>query len=517
MRRAAVSRCATSTLILPLSGSLALTLLLLMGPTRAHAEPGYDDDRIMLQGFYWESYRHGHTDRFPQHGPDHWYTIVKRNAGAIRDGHFDLVWLPPPCYSGDLSAGYGPKEYFKLANSYGSDAEHKDMLRALLDAGVEPLADLVLNHRDGTGGWATFKNPDWGLWAVCSTDDCFWKDESGLKNTPDDQKGAAEEKRAYRGYDNHSYDVFRDIDHTNKGVRRDILKYLLMLKSAGYRGWRYDMVHGFSARWLAVYNRHTGPTFSVGEYDWDKHEQQRGWIYESATTKGDLRTASNVFDFTTKHTLAANKSNYAAWYAYGNGLGMMGDSTDGLPWKNRAVTFLENHDTGYRTEEDGTPEKHHYHDSFANTWEVEQGYAYILTHPGIPCVYWKHYFDWGGDLQNKIKALANARKVAGVKSSSAIHTQKNAQAAGVYAALVEGSNGAKLYVRVGGSDASWTPATSGYTDYRDYAHGAGWAVWLHLPGNPPVQQAAAHPGFPVPAFVEAKDIAIPDAWLNETE
>ena len=26
----------------------------------ARAQAGFDDDRVMLQGFYWESYRHGH-------------------------------------------------------------------------------------------------------------------------------------------------------------------------------------------------------------------------------------------------------------------------------------------------------------------------------------------------------------------------------------------------------------------------------------------------------------------------
>ena len=52
-------------------------------------------------------------------------------------------------------------------------------------------------------------------------------------------------------------------------------------------------------------------------------------------------------------------------------------------------------------------------DSFANNWQVEQAYAQILTHPDVPSVYWKHYFDWGSDLQNKVKALINARKMVG--------------------------------------------------------------------------------------------------------
>jgi len=100
---------------------------------------------------------------------------------------------------------------------------------------------------------------------------------------------------------------------------------------------------------------------------------------------------------------------------------------------------LENHDTGYRTNEDDTPQEGHRSDQFLNGWEVEQAYAYILTHPGIPCVYWKHYFDWGPDLQNKIAALINARKVAGVNAGSNVFHQNNAKDRGVYAAMVGAS------------------------------------------------------------------------------
>ena len=60
----------------------------LFSPARAQA--GYDDDRVMLQGFYWESSRHGYPQKFPQFGSDHWYTIVNREAATIRAGHFDI-------------------------------------------------------------------------------------------------------------------------------------------------------------------------------------------------------------------------------------------------------------------------------------------------------------------------------------------------------------------------------------------------------------------------------------------
>jgi alpha-amylase len=494
---------------------MLLLLAVLAATLPILAQSGFDDDRVMLQGFYWESHRHGHPG-YEHFGSKHWYTIVREQAPAIREGRFNLIWLPPPSFAGDLSAGYGPKEYFNLANSYGDFAEHRRMLEALLEHGVEPVADIVINHRDGSTGWTDFTNPDWGLWAITRNDEAFSNTDSGVMGTPVEQRGAPEEPPlpyATHGGTTYQYESFRDIDHTNPQVRRDIIRYLLQLKSAGYRGWRYDMVHGFHARWVALYNERSTPTFSVGEYDWDKQGEQRGWVWHTATTPNDLRTSSAVFDFTTKFTLEDNKGRYPVWYGFGNGLGLMGDTTDGQPWKQRAVTFLENHDTGYRTDADGVPEKDHKFDSFANTWEVEQAYAYILTHPGVPCVYWKHYFDWGADLQRKIQALINARKVAGVHAGSALHLQENARAKGVYAAMVAGTKG-DLYVRIGGTDNDWQPSHSDSRDYREYATGAGWRVWVKLPGNPPHQQAPLAGALPVPEYQPPEGIAVPDAWLQ---
>ncbi len=495
---------------------LLLVASITFSAIQVYAQGGFDDDRVMLQGYYWESYRHGHPEKFPSYIDKKWYVIVKENANRIREGRFNLIWLPPPSYAGKYSAGYNPKEYFNLGNSYGSHNQHRAMLKELLKKGIEPIADIVVNHRDGSQGWADFKNPDWGTWAICRNDEAFHNNDSEVFGTPVEQRGQEEEgptEYTQHGGTTYQYVSFRDICHTDKRVRRDILKYLLQLRSMGYRGWRYDMVHGYHAKWIALYNKRSEPTFSVGEYDWGAHAEQRGWIWHTATTSGDLRTSSSVFDFSTFFTLKDNKGNYNAWYGLGRGIGMVGDTTDGHPWKNKAVTFLENHDTGYRTNEDGSPQEHHTFDNFANNWEVEQAYAYILTHPGIPSVYWKHYFDWRNDLQNKIRALVNARKVAGVNAGSMLYTQNNARARGVYAAMVQGRKG-QLYVRIGGNDLDWQPFYSNYRDYREYAHGSGWKVWVALPGNPQVQQAPLKGAFPVPVYKRPENINIPDEWLN---
>src|SRR5437016_5819312 len=52
-------------------------------------------------------------------------------------------------------------------------------------------------------------------------------------------------------------------------------------------------------------------------------------------------------------------------------------------------------------------------------------------------------------------------------------------------------------------------------DYREYASGAGWKVWVSLPGNPAVQQAEPHAALPVPCVSKPEAIDDPDAWLHQ--
>ena len=457
-----------------------------------------DDSRVILQGFYWESYRHGHTVQFPeitsgQANIDlYWYEIVKEKAPEIKSGRFDIIWLPPPSNSGG-GAGYSPTELYRLTNMYGDSLMHRVLLEALWQNGIEPIADIVLNHRNGSGSWAGFQHPKWDTRSICRSDEAFTNAGSEVNGTPVELRGNEEEKVDYdlhreRTY---AYPAFRDIDHTNEQVNRDVVNYLLMLKTFGYRGWRYDMVHGYHASHIRYYNSITKPSFSVGEYDWDKQDAQRGWIWESSFSAQEdqqehFRNASAVFDFSTYFVLKDNigsgsgvHTDYSGLYNENKGPGLLGDNTDGIAWKQKSVTFLENHDTGWRTNEDGSTQEHHEFDSFENNRQVEQGYAYILTHPGIPCVFWKHYFDWGEELQEKIKALIHCRKLCGVHSGSSYHIQQNAAEAGVYAAMVEGTQG-KLCVRIGGNDDQWKPSASGYQDFTEYLTGEDWKVWITL-------------------------------------
>ena len=49
-------------------------------------------------------------------------------------------------------------------------------------------------------------------------------------------------------------------------------------------------------------------------------------------------------------------------------------------WPSRAITFIENHDTGSTLNHWPFPHNH-----------LHAGHAYLLTHPGTPCVFYDHW------------------------------------------------------------------------------------------------------------------------------
>src|SRR5262249_29738874 len=143
--------------------------------------------------------------------------------------------------------GYIPRRWNVLDSAFGSANDLRGAIAAL--APVKVMADVVFNHRVGvhTGG-ADFADPAFpdNRAAICGAD------ESGV-GTGNPDPG-----------DRHP--CGRDLDHTTAGVRHAIKDYLSLLKTVGFRGWRYDLVKGYHGRYVGEYNEATSPEFSVGEY-----------------------------------------------------------------------------------------------------------------------------------------------------------------------------------------------------------------------------------------------------------
>lgn len=56
------------------------------------------------------------------------------------------VWLPPPSHSVSPE-GYLPGQLYNLSSAYGNEAQLTALCAKLRAAGIEPLADIVINHR----------------------------------------------------------------------------------------------------------------------------------------------------------------------------------------------------------------------------------------------------------------------------------------------------------------------------------------------------------------------------------
>ncbi|MFA6030681.1 MAG: glucan 1,4-alpha-maltotetraohydrolase domain-containing protein [Elusimicrobiota bacterium] len=379
----------------------------------------------MLQGFHWESHQ-----TYP------WWGVIASKAGEIADAGIDLVWLPPSSEA-QSDEGYLPSRLYVQSSSYGTQDQLKRAVSALHSRGVKVLADIVINHRVGTRSWADFEEPAWGPEAVCRDDE--W---SGALGGADSGKG---------------FHAGRDIDHSNGAVRKSLTDWLLWLRrDIGYDGWRYDFVRGFGPQVLSGYHDATAPTFAVAEvwddFDPGNPDAHRQKLCDWVDSVGGR---SAVFDFTTKALLQQAVSSGEYWRLKdraGRPAGLIGW------WPRKAVTFLDNHDTGPSTGGAGQ-----------NLWpfpgsKVMQGYAYLLTHPGVPCVYWPHLFDWG--LREQIKTLIALRKAAGIGAGSSVEIR--AADGGRYAAVVDG----RLAVKIGPGD--WAPGDG----WRLAAYGDQYAVWV---------------------------------------
>ncbi len=374
---------------------------------------------VMIQGFDWTSWSN----------TTGWYNVVASKATEMKNAGINTIWLPPPSDAA-ANEGYLPRQYYLLNSKYGTQAQLTSCISALHTNNMKVLADIVINHRVGTTGWADFTNPTWGCWAVTSDDE--WKNNGGVPC------GAFDTGEGYA--------AARDVDHTNTTVQNDITSWMNWLKTTiGFDGWRYDLVKGFNPSYVAKYNDGTQPYFSVGEF-WDGNRQLvQNWVDGTAQK-------STAFDFPLKYKLAeAVNGNYSVLNAGGQSSGLMGWS----PCK--AVTFIDNHDT-YR-DNNAFP---------ADNGKVLQAYAYILTHPGIPMIFWDHYFDWAG-YKTPINDLIKVRKNNNINCNSLLSIQ--VAATDVYAAIIDN----KVAMKIG--SASWSPSGTGWILK---ASGVNYAVWDKL-------------------------------------
>ncbi|XP_027348715.1 alpha-amylase 3, chloroplastic isoform X3 [Abrus precatorius] len=325
---------------------------------------------------------------------------------------------------------------------YGTIDELKDVVKTFHEVGIKVLGDVVLNHR-----CAHYRNQN-GIWNIFGGR-LDWDDRAIVADDPH-----------FQGRGNKSsgdnFHAAPNIDHSQEFVRKDLKEWLCWLrKEIGYDGWRLDFVRGFWGGYVKDYLEASEPYFAVGEY-WDSlsytygemdHNQdahrQRiiDWINATSGIAG-------AFDVTTKGILHSALERCEYWRLSdqkGKPPGVLGW------WPSRAVTFIENHDTGSTQG----------HWRFPNGKEM-QGYAYTLTHPGTPSVFFDHLFS---HYKTEIAALLSIRKQNKIHCRSTVQICKAER--DVYAAIID----EKIAMKIGpghfeppSGSQNWSSAWEG----RDY-------------------------------------------------
>ncbi|MBR1928981.1 MAG: hypothetical protein IJ834_04490 [Paludibacteraceae bacterium] len=413
-------------------------------PTK-YAEVGVPSEYegVMLQAFYWNSHN---LTAFSNTR----YSTLATYADEIGET-FDLVWFPPSGYGGGV--GYYTKCYSNLQSAWGNKAELQSLISTLHNHDCKVLADIVINHFQSSSGWAkNFNTNDFGEYGtfkitsayICSGDEAFSDSSSDSRSLT---HGNADTGTNDAGC--------RDLDHTAQYVQQMCEAYTKwMLNTIGFDGFRYDMTKGFSGSYLSQYNLASEPFFSVSEF-WD----------DLSAIKNHLEAASYntlAFDFPLKYK-------FNAWRGGASYNNLKNPGLRSLGLSKYAVTFIDNHDTFHRSDNQKDEYLGYNTDIASKKAEILAANAYLLMMPGVPCVFWPHWYTYKGH----IKRFIEIRKAVGIHSESEV-TDETATA-NSYSATITGHNG-KIILRMGTDRDTTTPE-----GYLRATHGDLYDIYSSIP------------------------------------
>jgi alpha-amylase len=336
-------------------------------------------------------------------------------------GYDDLYWFPGHYNS-----------------SFGTEEELRSLIKTFKAKGIGTIADVVINHRKNISNWVDFPAETYKgvTYQLLSTDICA-NDDGGKAKTEAANLGLSVSTNNDSG---EGWDGMRDLDHKSENVQTNVKAYLhMLLEDMGYTGFRYDMVKGYGSSYIKIYNEDSKPKFSVGEC-WSSSSAIKSWIDGTGKT-------SAAFDFQFRYTVrnAVNSGDWRKLAAQNEGnWPLVSSSYQNGTYRRYAVTFVENHDTEYRsaTAQQDPIRK----DTLAAN-------AFLLAMPGTPCVFLKHWKAY----KPEIAKMVAVRKAVGITNmSNATHIVSDKD---YYVVQVDGSNGKKLLCAVGYKAHEYTPAS----------------------------------------------------------
>lgn len=343
---------------------------------------------VIMQAFYWD------VPQVTAEGP--WWNHLGALAPALGSAGITAVWIPPP-YKGHVGkddVGYGVYDRYDLgefdqqgtiATRYGTLGELTAAIGKLHAAGVAVYADIVMNHMmggEGTeqvsllgGGTATvhtrFDFPGRGQKYSTFTWDATrfnGSDEGGWK------QWHAWDFEPYEGGDAYDNLLGAEIRYADPEVQAETIAWgKWITQKLGIDGYRLDAVKHiympFVNAWLdavkgdrfAVSEAWTGDTARLADY--------------AALTGG----RTHLFDVPLHYELSHMSEGDGAF-------DMRELAGAGFVAKRPeiSVTFVDNHDTVSAGALHSPVDK-----------LKPLAYAFILTHEGIPCVFYPDWFDGG--------------------------------------------------------------------------------------------------------------------------
>ena len=414
-------------------------------PSHGSSVPSECED-VMLQAFYYDSYRDGAPGDVVLSGTTtlgntKWSTLLNQ-SGEI-GSYFDLVWLPPSGKS-EGGTGYHQTQYSNQNSDWGKQKDLLEFINRMHAANTKVVADIVINHAGCKSSWCDFYPQNFGEYGtfqpdaswICKTDEVNFNSEAGEwkgKATGTDDGG-------YNMQDN--YASARDWAHANPRVQEMMKAYLKWMKDViGFDGWRYDYAQGFKGKYIDMYNNAAANYFSVVEF-WN------GDMNNIKSYLNDVNWNTLAFDFSTKYSAIQG-------IADGNYTKCKGSGLLGAGLSKFAVTFVDSHDTyfGCQGGRDNNDEIGGCGKSMEdyNKDRVLGANAFILSMPGVPCVFYPHWAKY----KDAIGKMVLARKAAGVHSESQVSDEAGN---GYYKATITGHHGSVRLLLGPNSGYNTTPA-----------------------------------------------------------
>lgn len=375
------------------------------------------ENQTLMQYFEWY---------LPNDG-QHWNRLAK-DAPHLASKGIRKVWMPPAFKATSSNdVGYGIYDLFDLGEfnqkgtvrtKYGLKEEYLKAIKSLKENGIEPIADVVLNHKAAADykerftvievdpndrtvalsepfeikGWTKFTFPgrhkkyndfEWHWYHFTGTDYDAQQNKSGIYLIQGDNKGWADDDLVDNENGNFDYLMYADLDFKHPEVIQNLYDWAdWFIKTTGIHGFRLDAIKHIDSFFMGNFIRDIsakyGDDFYVfGEF-WNSDETANNDYLGSIDYRFDLvdvKLHHNLFD--------------ASRAGSGYDLRNIFEQTLVKNHPESAVTFVDNHDTQRGQALESTIEE----------WFKPAAYALILLREaGLPCVFYGDYYGINGEF-----------------------------------------------------------------------------------------------------------------------